>query len=288
MIAYVGPGLPHDLLAAAAPLGWSIDREMPRAARWMENRFPLWAHSILEDWADGAFDQLDAVVFSRADDSAQRLYYYLCELRRVGDLAGPEPLIFDGASAARASSLDWTIAGVRKLAARLSLDDAAVEAGIAATNARRHVLPGEAVDQPVCLLTGTAPPDQRLHTVVARAGWHACGPTLDEQWRDTGTVVETASGDPCAAIGRQLHGARSGSRAFFDRAEALLATARSVSARAVVLWLVAEEEAQVWHVPAQWCALDAAGLPVLVMAGRDWRADDGSADDIARFLEGLA
>jgi hypothetical protein len=52
--------------------------------------------------------------------------------------------------------------------------------------------------------------------------------------------------------------------------------------------LVAEEEAQVWHVPAQWCALDAAGLPVLVMAGRDWRADDGSADDIARFLEGLA
>jgi len=95
--ASVGPLLPHDLFAAsgryAGPLGWTLDRPMPFAAEWMENRFAPWAASILEDWAAGAFDAHEAVVFARADDSAQRLYYYLCELRRRGVMTGgPEPL----------------------------------------------------------------------------------------------------------------------------------------------------------------------------------------------------
>ena len=40
--------------------------------------------SIAEQWLTGELDFLDAVVFPRSDDSAQRLYYYLCELQRRG------------------------------------------------------------------------------------------------------------------------------------------------------------------------------------------------------------
>ena len=96
MIAYVGPHLPHDLLAAcgrcAGALPWNVDRAMPAADRWLESKFPVWARSIVQDWADGVLDGHEAVVFSRADDAAQRLYYYLCELRRQGAVKGPEPL----------------------------------------------------------------------------------------------------------------------------------------------------------------------------------------------------
>ena len=74
MIASVGPNLAHDLLAAtgrhAGQLGWEIDRATPYADRLLETKFPHWTRSLLEDWAAGAFDMHEAVVFSRADDSA--------------------------------------------------------------------------------------------------------------------------------------------------------------------------------------------------------------------------
>jgi len=78
-IAHVGPNLPQDLLRAtgrhAGPLGFDPDRSTPVADRWMESKFAPWARAILEGWAAGDYDGLGQVLFSRADDSAQRLYY---------------------------------------------------------------------------------------------------------------------------------------------------------------------------------------------------------------------
>lgn len=140
-IGYVGLDIPEDILAAAGlfatHLPWVAGRKTPEADKWLEESFPGWARSMVEDWLAGEFDFLRYVVFSRGDDTSQRLYYYLCELRRRGLAAGPEPLIFDIAHIRKASSLAWTITAVRQLAQELGLDDAALQAGIETANGRR-------------------------------------------------------------------------------------------------------------------------------------------------------
>lgn len=292
-IASVGPVLPHDLFAAtgryAVPLGWTLDRPMPFAEQWMENRFAPWAASILEDWAAGAFDGHEAVVFARADDNAQRLYYYLCELRRRGVIAGgPEPLVFDSAQGPRATSLARTTQSVRKLAERLGVDDNALEVGIAATNAGRAARATAGNDKPVCLLVGTPPPDRTLHAAIEAEGLAAHGPTLDELWSDPGAPVVEGSGEACAAIARQINASAIGPRAFVDRAEMLRARVAATSAQAAVLWYAEQEEGEVWHLPSLRRTLDEAGVPTLVLTRRQWSADHEAAAQISAFLREVA
>lgn len=290
VIASIGPNLPHDLLRAsgryAGPLGVVAGRETPRADQWMESKFAPWARALLEDWAAGAFDAFEAVVFSRADDSVHRLYYYLCELRRLGQVAGPEPIVFDIAKIPRASSADRIAEQVRALATRLGVSDEALEAAIVEANAERAHVPSPAGSR-ACLLDGTPPPDRRLHAAIESAGFAAIGETLGDWWRSLGTPVEQASGDPAAAIARQLHADSRGPRSFADPAAALLDRVRAAKASAVVLWRIEEDEAQTWQLPAQRRALDAADIPALVLTRRDWAANDGAQAEIAAFLERL-
>ena len=290
-ISTVGAGIPMDVLAAtsryAGPLGWDLQRPTPRADSWLESKFAPWTRSILEDWADGALDHLDCVIFSRAEDNAHRLYYYVCELRSRGLITGPEPLVFDVAYLNRASSLAHTIDAVRRLAARFDLDQTALERGIAATNLARRA-PAGTPRPPVCLLAGSAPPDRRLHDVIDAQGWSASGETLHEQWQRLGAAVEQASGDAAVAIGRQLHAERRGPRAPSDPASELAAEAHRAGARAAVLWFTEEDEALAWHLPAMRRAMEGEGIPVLTLVRRSWRADDGVGAEIADFLGSTA
>lgn len=288
MIASVGPALPHDLFAAsgryAGPLGWSLDRPMPFAARWMETKFAPWAASILEDWAAGAFDAYEAVVFARADDSAQRLYYYLCELRRQGVLAGPEPLVFDSAQGPRMTSLDRTTAMVRKLAAKLDVDDLALEGAINTTNGTRAGRAALPHNGRTCLIAGTTLPDLQLHHAIEAQGWHASGAVLTDVWADPGPVVDAGTGDPCAAIGRQIWASPLGSRASHDRGAALAASIAATAASAVVLWYSEDEEAAVWDLPAQRRMLAEAGTPTLVLTRRPWGRDADAVTAVGDFI----
>ncbi|MBO9580418.1 MAG: hypothetical protein J7498_05965 [Sphingobium sp.] len=293
-IATVGADIPLDILNASArfagPLSWSLDRATPKADAWLESKFTPWARSILQDWADGQFDALAQVIFSRSDDNSQRLYYYICELRARGLVSGPEPLIFDVARLQRTSSRDHLAAQVRKLADRLGLDDKDLERGIAATNADRRILAAKgekhANDQ-VCLLAGTAPPDRRLHKAVEMAGWSPSGATLADLWRDAGPIVEEGTGHPVEAIASQLHATQVGPRGFYDSAARIRQHATDIDASAAVLWYTEEEEALVWHLPAQRRALEQAGVAVLTLTRRDWAARDGAAEEIMNFLEDL-
>jgi hypothetical protein len=320
-IATVGGDIPADLLAATGryvgPIGWNIDRETPIADQWIETRFSPWVRSVLEDWAAGAFDNLDTVIFSRGDDNAQRLYYYICELRARGLIAGPEPLIFDVARIKRPTSLARTVRGVRHLAEQLGLDDAILERGIEEANMRRakndnpptvrpelvEGLPllsdvqeeGQCFDKlstngligpPIALLAGTAPPDDRLHKMIAAQGWTAAGATQQQLWSALGDKVAEKSGDPAAAIGASVYAQSTSARAFADRAARLVADAKAAKADAVILWFIEEEEGLVWHVPAQMRALKAAGIPALLLTRCDWAAGDGVDAKIADFLGG--
>jgi hypothetical protein len=289
-IATIGGDIPADLLAASGryfgPIGWDVDRLTPVADAWMESSFAPWARSMLEDWASGTFDTLDTVIFSRGDDNAQRLYYYICELRARGLIKGPETLIFDVARINRPSSLARTIYAVRHLADQLGLDDAALERGIDVTNARRGVNSALPTGR-VCLLSGTAPPDDRLHRIIAAHGWCAVGETLHQLWSNLGESVSVASGDPASAIGAHVYTQMTSARTFSDRAAQLIADARAVRAQAIILWFTEEEEGLVWHVPAQKQALAVAGIPALILTRCDWAARDGVDEKIASFLKGL-
>ncbi|WP_284734495.1 2-hydroxyacyl-CoA dehydratase family protein [Sphingosinicella terrae] len=322
-IGHVGMDVPDDVLLApgltAIHLPWQADRATPAADCWLESSFPGPARSILQDWADGRFDSLDKVVFTRGEDSAQRLYYYVCELQRRGQLGGPEPLIFDVARIERPTSVVRTTEAVRKLAAALGLGDDALRQGIDRANRRRALFrdlearrsgPGSRherfaratlfapveplppTDEPPAggrvLLAGSAPPDDRLHLAVEAAGWTVVREVYD---RAPGRLAEPEvpadADDPAAAIGAQVHASPWSARSFVDRAAFLRGEAGRAAADAVILWLVSEEEGLVWHVPNQRRALEAAGLPHLSLANRRWDAADGAADEIRHFLEGL-
>ena len=288
MIAIAGPNLPLDLLAAtgrdAGPLPFDPERETPRARQWLESKFAPWAPPLLEAWAEGAYDSIDQVLFSRADDTSQRLYYYICDLQRRGAIGGPEPLICDIAKIPRPTSEARTIAKLRELAERLEVADDALEEAILAGNQRRAT-PANIPEGKVCLLAGTAPPDRRLHDAIAAAGFVPFGLTLAENWADLGPAVEEGTGDPLAALGRQLHLREGGSRSFADPAALLGRAMECAGSAAVVLWRIEEDEAQTWHLPAERRLLERSGLPNLVLTRRDWLARDGAADEITAFLQ---
>jgi hypothetical protein len=289
-IAHVGPNLPQDLLRAtgrhAGALPFEAERPTPTADRWMESKFAPWAKAILEGWVAGDYDHLGQVLFSRADDSAQRLYYYLCELQRRGLAAGPEPLILDIAKVPRATSVMRNEFSLRKLAERLSVSHEQLADAIAACNAERAPGPPVRAERP-CLLAGTPPPDRRLHDAAASAGFTMVGLTLIETWTQLGEVVESDGVDSCLALARQVHAEPAGPRSFAEAGAALERAIVGTGARAVVLWQVEEDEAQAWHLPAQRAALARLGLPALVMTRRDWLARDGAGDEIVAFLRGI-
>jgi hypothetical protein len=324
-IGYVGLDIPEDILAApglyAAHLPWVPGRKTPGADKWLEESFPGWARSMVEDWLAGEFDFLRFVVFSRGDDTSQRLYYYLCELRRRGIVAGPEPLIFDIAHIRKASSLEWTIAAVRQLAQELGLDEAALQAGIETANRRRAVLqelaanrnaPGHAYERiarsmlfaPLenldlvltpttrelpgrLLLVGSSPPDDRLHRAAEAAHWSVVGEAYDRCLERLGPAIAAGPKSAAERIGRHIHGSEIGPRSFHDHAARLLELADRSRARAAVFWLVEEDEAIAWDLGGSRQALESAHLPLLVLSRRKWDCSDAPEAEITTFLGGL-
>ena len=325
-IGYVGGDVPVDLLLATgraiAHLPWNVGQPTPRADGWLESSFPGWAQSMLEDWAAGRFDCFAQVVFSRGNDVAQRLYYYVCELQRGGQLAGPEPLIFDIAYIPRDASLRHTEAALRRLAAQLGVDATALAAGIVQANRLRGTLErleagrvanGSLYEKlvraslfadvtallPTCalpdasparcrvLLAGSSPPDGRLHEAVDATGAAVIAELHELASARLGPVIDAAAADPFDAIARQRRQAPIGPRSFGDPAARLADWVRRTRAQAVLLWLTQDDEALAWHLPAQREALAQAGIPVLSMSARRWDAGDGAAADIAAFLKGV-
>ena len=322
-IAYVGVDVPCDLLLATGRvtchLPWRADRATPVADQWLESGFPGWARSMIEDWAAGQFNCFEQVVFSRGEDSIQRLYYYVCELQRRGKLGGPKPIIFDIAKIPRESSRRHTVAAVSKLARQLGIDEAAMLAGMERANGRRKLFDRIDVSREIhgslyervaratlfadldslletavwptgtvngrVLLAGSAPPDDRLHLAVERAGWTVTGEMIERSLSRLGPQTQSNVSNAAEAIAHQLLAKSLGPRGFGDAAAALVAAARRARADVVLIWLTREEEALSWHVPAQRDRLAAAGIAAHFMTSRGWDATDGAMDEIQRFLE---
>ncbi len=324
---YVGLDIPPDLLlagdAVSCHLPLRLPRDTARTARWLESSFPLWIHSVLESWWDGEFDCFDHVIFSRGDDASHRLYYYICELQRLGRIGGPRPLVFDVARIARESSRRYTTSAVRDLASQLGIGEAALRQGAAAANERRRLFafvlgqrqgPGSFYERfvraslyadPVVLLqgwnpqllgasgagvvlAGSNPPDERIHLAIEQAGCTVLEELYDRGLKRLGLEVDAAAQDLPRAIAERWLAHHFASRDISDPAVELIAAVRRTRAVAAILWCTREDEALAWRVAGQRTALQRAGIPALVLVARSWTFDDGAVEEIRSFLGELA
>jgi hypothetical protein len=326
-LGYVGLDIPADLLAVPGKvtchLPWRRQVSPSVADQWLESSFPGWARSIVKDWAAGQFDCFEHVVFSRGEDAAHRLYYYICELQRRGQLSGPRPLVFDIAKIPRESSRQHTVAALHKLMRQLGLAEHELVAGVARANEVRDLMsrlqrnrsgPGRLYEKLVraslfadiraiaeswpdevpqgsertVILVGSTPPDATLHAAVEGAGWNVVEEFYDRCMDRCGGIVSAATpADPVAAVVTQWLEHQNGRRAFKDPAEPLAARLRRRKIGAAVLWCAREDETLAWRVPAQHAVLAAAGIPTLVMTARSWNLDDGAKAEIDGFLRRL-
>ena len=326
-IGFVGPDIPVEvLLAANRPFGhlpWHADGKTPWANQWLESSFPFWARSILERWHQGDFDSLDVVVFSRADDASQRLYYYIAELRRRGKLGGPAPEIFDISYIPRDSGLAHSEKAIAGLMRRLEVATDRLHGGLARANRLRQQIAiiaemrsdagpiyerlGRAVlwsdatswiedielapaerDRPRILLTGSMPPDERIHQAVEDVGCSVVAEIHSLAASRFGRGIVPAEEAPVRSIALRIRGSSVAPRAFVDRAQLLLDETKTNAADAVLIWLTREDEALAWTLPAQVRALKMAGIPVLAMPVSKWNLDDGAAERITAFLSMVA
>lgn len=324
-LAYVGFDVPLDLLLASGRpfchLPWRKGRATPQADRWLETAFPGWARSIVEDWFAGRFDCFERVIFTRGDDAAQRLYYYLCELQRRGVVGGPKPCIYDVALIPRAASVTHCERALRALMVELDIDAAALIDGIARANRQRawfarlererdaagHLyeniarvalfrdlsLAGNAIALTPApsarrlLLAGSVPPDDMFHRMAEACGWNVVHEAHQLTLCRHGAPLRDTGANPLTLLAQHCNSHGAGTRAFSDRAADLVAAAQRAEAGAIVLWLTEEDEALAWHVARQRKALVEAGIPHLVLTRRRWDGSDCAAEEMCRFLQDL-
>jgi hypothetical protein len=283
--------------------------------------------ALAEQWLAGALDFIAAVVLPRSHDSAQRLYYYLCELQRRGLCAGPTPLLFDVASIPRASSFEHTLASTRLLARSLGATDAGLAQAMTRVAQREAVLQrlallrlddaplpgsaaqcalraaehdhGDAFEQALASWLDEAPrstPGKRLLLAGSappddrlHRAVEAAGATIvrDHTETDLPSMRPFAGGDPLEWIARRHHAARSPAQHMLESRAWLVEQARAARADGVLLWLIEEDEALPWEAAAQAAALHDAGIRALTLTRQRWLAEPSVLDTIADFVRAL-
>jgi len=334
VIGYVGVEIPVELIIAsnAFPLRLPsfAQAAYARADAFLESSFMPDVRSICEQYLQGAFRTLSAIILPRSNDSAQRLYYYLCELRSRGLAVGPEPLIFDLAKIPRDTSRGHSRSAVEHLAMQIGVLEQALPKGIAQRNRRRELVSAAASSRmnggtrntgsvmerifraagfcdadtfdaafakwlqypdsdaaaPRIMLAGTSPPDERLHLAVEAGGGNVVAEFGDHVSCSVAPPLIPADGS-FAAIADHYHLSTAGSRAFVNRAVDAVRLAKQVRAAGVIIWLLEEEDALIWDLPAQVAALSAAGIACLALLRRRWDGNDGALEEIKKFARGL-
>jgi benzoyl-CoA reductase/2-hydroxyglutaryl-CoA dehydratase subunit BcrC/BadD/HgdB len=144
VIGFVGADIPVELIYAADAFALALQACAHTATvgadTYLESSFSPIERSIAAQWLQGEFDFLDAVIFSRASDSSQRLYYYLCELQRRRSTKGPTPLLYDLAKIDRVSSIAHTYEATCLLAVLLRSEPKRLGTSIERRNRRRQLL----------------------------------------------------------------------------------------------------------------------------------------------------
>ncbi|HYM33753.1 MAG TPA: 2-hydroxyacyl-CoA dehydratase family protein [Steroidobacteraceae bacterium] len=314
VIGYIGD-IPVELIFAANALPVRLrgvaGANASRAEQYLDSSFVPETRAILEQWLCGQLNFLDAVIFPRSDDSAQRLYYYICELQRTKRCDGPAPLLFDVATIPRHTSLDHTIDSMRRLATALSADLTKLPAAIERVKQRRQSIdklpPGSesfnlaraaeydwrntfdtllrtstsTTKAARVVFAGSAPPDARMHRAVESTGGVIAAEFTDIQ------LGPMNGNDPLTALAERHHRVLTPAQAMLHTPQCLVKLARRTHAKGAVLWAIEEDEALPWEIARQAQILKAANIPVLLLTRQKWLADDATLNVIAQFVRGL-
>ena len=330
LIGYVGHDIPVELILAAGAMPLAVHgragASSATADRYLEPTFTSESRSIAEQWLTGELDHLEAVVFTRSDDSSQRLYYYLCELQRRGLCGGPRPLMFDLASCARESSLAHTISSTRHLARELGASDVALVPALRRVHERNELRLATAAS------TLKAPAARgSVAARLLRAADRDWSGDFDQALR-TPQDSEPAPTDaaPLMLIGsappdERLHesaeraganivatlnaatpyraddAAQSGDafeqiarrcrahpwRSLLQTPQAFCSRALDLRVAGVILWVVAEDTGLAWVYPRVERSLREHAIPVLSLTMQKWDAPTETLEAIEKFASTL-
>jgi hypothetical protein len=325
-IGYVGHDVPVELILAANALPVAIHGRIgeptPEADRYLEPTFLPSSRSIAEQWLSGELNDFAAVIFSRSDDSAQRLYYYLCELQRRGLCAGPRPLMFDIAGCDRASSLTHTQSATRQLALELGTSDTLLPDAMQRVRDRNTLM--------VAAANSTLAPRPARGSFIQRrlqAAARDWSPQFDRTLQDSQDPLPADNNaTPLMMIGsvpgdERLHEAaeRAGAnivatlnaftpyeygpatstgdrfkqiaqryrvhpwRAMLQSPDTFCTRAKQLRVAGVILWVLAEDTGLAWVYPRLERALREHGIAVLSLAMQQWNVPDATLDAVAQF-----
>jgi len=333
VIGFVGPEIPVELIAASGAhpvrLVSAVDAKTDTADRYLESTFMPDVRSIAEQYLQGALNFMHSIILPRSNDSAQRLYYYLSDLRARQFRHAPAPLIFDLAKIPRDSSKLHSRLATQRLAAEIGVVSSALPGAIRQRNRRRELfqramqmrqhhagIRGSTMDRafrsadlcdadqfdgdfdewlsqvdlpgsgPRLLLIGSSPPDERLHRAVEEGGGNVVSEGDAYASRSVSSPPIAAEGS-LDGIADHYHALEVSTRAFIDRAFTIRKLAESIAADGVIIWLIEEEDALIWDLPAEMSALQSSGIATLRLVRRRWDLSDGVLDEIKAFTRGL-
>lgn len=329
VVGHVGGGIPVALILASGAqpvrLAGAASIATPRADAILESGFTPALRAVAEQWLTGELDFLHSVVFSRADDSAQRLYYYLCELRRRGRCEGPRPLLYDLAGIARDTSVRHNRDSTRRLAEELGVRAELLDGAVRRAASREGLLSKlSAGCQQALPLAGSvawrvrnaaavdwtesldAAVDQGLATLPAVATARRVVLAGDAPPDDAlHLAIESGGGsvvlDLTSPLASDAGAARPDLNAIADIAQSLRAPvvamrenaawvaehAHAVRADAVVFWLIEEDEALPWEIARQMRTLREAGIPALLLARQPWVLGAQAHAKVVEFVSRL-
>jgi hypothetical protein len=324
IIGYVGDDVPVELILAANAVPLRVrgtaNAPTPRANEYLESAFMPELRAVAEQWLTGSLDFLDAVVLSRTDDSAQRLYYYMCELQHRGICGGPLPLLYDVGTLPRQTSRAHSLESTRRLAAALgaSITQAALQRVARRERLLERLHARRADETPIAgsvawRMQQASGYDWRSGFDDAAERWLDTAPSLSRPRRillagdlppdeRLHLAVEAAGGsivaervDSCGPA-RATHADLMVAIADYFQQRSSVAVsmrmngrwladcARAVRADAVLAWLIEEDESLPWEIPRQMRSLAAEGVPSLLLSRQQWRATDETLSQVRTFV----
>jgi len=333
-IGMVGADIPFELILAAdaipTPLGANVDRrsDLALADRFLENSFSLESRIVAQQWLSEELDALEAVVFSRGDDSAQRLYYYICELQRLGECRGPRPLIYDIARIARSSSLAHTVESTKSLAAVLGVREDRLPAAMQRVAARARLLNdlwdlrasngvplgviahrflraarldwSEEFERSLrtwLMSPQLVTPERRVLLVgsvpadeTLHLALEADGSVLVGEINDAPRFIASnpQAGVSIESIAQRIYLQARASRTLLQAPSEIVRTARALRVDTVIVWMLATDTGLAWEAPRIEQALREAKLPVLMLTSQPDIWNEQTLAQARQFVLGVA
>jgi len=255
------------------------------------------------------------------------LYYYLCELQRMGECKGPTPLLFDLARIQRKTSLAHTIESTRALAVAIGSDESRLPVAIERVAARERLL----AELATLRMADDVPLGSAAYRMVrgARTDWsqefdrsfrdwlsnratvtprkrvllvgsvppddplHAAievdGTVVVGEINEASTVAQRATNAAGAveAIAHRCYEQTNAVGALLQSPADIVGAAKALRADGVIVWMVATDTGLAWQAPRIENALRIAGLPTLMLTSQPSPLSADALTQIAQFRRTL-